>query len=279
MGSKLQNVFDDIKADDQLKESTKMFLKNERRKAERRFHPQVFYRSFAAVCTILLLTLCAGGYYWAGVPVSFVSIDVNPSMELGLNRFERVVSVAAYNPQGEEVLQTLSLKGKKYTDAIDAVVQSQAIKRYLTDEAELVFTVAAGGSLEKVIEAGVENYSKQSGHRCHNVSVDMETAVLAHDNDMSVGKYYAYLQLSQYDSTVTLDECRHMSMEEIHGHLMEHGQGGCQEAGQNSANEESTQSQGIEQENSECQGMKQENSECQDMEQESSSHHREKHHK
>lgn len=269
MGSKFQDAFDEIKADDQLKEFTKTFLANERRKAERRFHPQVFYRSFAAVCTILLLTLCAGGYYWARVPVSFVSIDVNPSMELGLNRFERVVSVTAYNPQGEEILQTLSLKGKKYTDAIDMVVESQAIKRYLTDEAELVFTVAAGGSFEKVIEAGVENCSKHSGHKCHNVSADMETAALAHDNGMSVGKYYAYLQLSQYDSTVTLEECRHMSMEEIHGHLMEHGQGGCQEAGQNSANEESVEYQDMEWENGGCRGM----------EQESGSHHRHKHHK
>lgn len=258
MGSKLQDAFDDIRADDRLKESTKVFLASERRKAERRFHPRVFYRTFATVCAVLILALGIGGYYWAGVPVSFVSIDVNPSMELGLNRLESVVSVTAYNPQGEEILQALSLKGKKYTEAIDAVVESQEIKRYLTGEAELVFTVAARGSLGKAIEAGVVDCSKHIGHKSHNVSVDMETAVLAHDNDMSVGKYYAYLQLSQYDSTVTLDECRHMSMEEIHGHLNEHGQGDSQESEQESVNEKNNGHQGMEQESTNCQGAEQE---------------------
>lgn len=259
MGSKLQDVFDDIKADAKLKESTKEFLANERRKTERRFHPQIFYRTFAVVCTMLLLAIGIGGYYWISVPVSFVSIDVNPSMELGLNRLERVVSVTAYNPQGEEILRGLSLKGEKYTEAIDTVMESPAMERYLTEEAKLVFTVAATGSLENIIEAGVEGCSNHSGHKCYNVSVDMETAASAHDNGMSVGKYYAYLQLSQFDSTVTLDECKHMSMEEIHNHLDEHGQDGCQEAQQNSASEE--------------------NSNCQGMEQENGGHHREKHHK
>ena len=53
------------------------------------------------------------GYSWVQRPVSYVSIDVNPSIELALNRFDRVVYAAAYNLEGEEILNGLSLKGKK----------------------------------------------------------------------------------------------------------------------------------------------------------------------
>lgn len=237
MDNRIYEAFEHVKADNSLKESTKDFLAEKRAKKNNLFPSQAFYRTLAAVCTMLLLAVGIGGYWWTQVPVSYVSIDINPSMELGLNRLERVVSATAYNPEGEEILQGLSLKGKKYTEAIDAVVDSQAMGRYLTEEAELVFTVAAEGSREKAIETGVAHCSEHIGSRCYRVSADIEVVDAAHDNGMSVGKYYAYLQLSEYDSTVTLDECRHMSMKQIHGLLGEHGQKGCQEEGQGSSDE------------------------------------------
>lgn len=231
MENRIQDAFSHVKADPGLKETTKGFLEKKRREQKRTLRTRAVYRTLAAACTMLLLALGIGGYQWAQTPVSYVSIDVNPSIELGLNCFERVVSAEAYNPEGAEILQGLSLKGKKYTEAIDSVIKSEAMARYLTKEEELVLTVAAKASQEKEIETGVAHCSDIIGENCHSVSADIKTAVPAHDNGMSVGKYNAYLQLSQYDSEVTLDECRHMSMSQIHGLLSEHGQGeGCHNA-------------------------------------------------
>ncbi len=230
MDNKIQDAFSHVKADPALKKTTKDFLVK-KREGKNFFRRRAVYRTFAAVCAMLLLAVGIGGYQWFQVPVSYVSIDVNPSIELGLNCFERVVTAEAYNREGEEILQGLSLKGKKYTEAIDSVVESKTMARYLTKEEELVLTVAAKGSREKAIEMTVTDYSKSVGRNCHSVSADIETASSAHDNGMSVGKYNAYLQLSQYDSEVTLDECRHMSMSQIHGLLNEHEHGeGCHNA-------------------------------------------------
>lgn len=232
MDNRIQDAFSHVKADPALKESTKDFLAN-KREGQSILRTRAVYRTFAAVCAMLILAVGIGGYQWAQTPVSYVSIDVNPSIELGLNCFERVVTAEAYNPEGKEILQGLSLKGKKYTAAIDSVVECEAMARYLTKEEELVLTVAAKGSREKAIEATVADYSQSVGKNCHSVSADIETAASAHDNGMSVGKYNAYLQLSQYDSGVTLDECRHMSMSQIHGLINEHGHGeGCHNAQQ-----------------------------------------------
>lgn len=226
MDNRIQDAFGKIKADSVLKESTKDYLAKKRGAMIGPIQSRAFYKAFAAACAMLLLAVGIGGFWWAQTPVSYVSIDINPSIELGLNCFERVVSATAYNSEGEEILQGLSLKGKKYTEAIDCVVESEAMGRYLAGKEELVLTVAAEGRQEKEIESGVAYYSDSVRHRCHSVSADIETASLAHDNGMSVGKYNAYLQLSQYDSDVTLDECRHMSMDQIHGLLIEHGHGG-----------------------------------------------------
>ena len=224
MDNKIQDAFSHVKADPALKEATKDLLATKRER-QSVFRTRAAYRTFAAVCAMLLLVVGIGGYQWSQMPVSYVSIDINPSIELGLNCFERVVTAEAYNPEGEEILQGLSLKGKKYTEAIDSVVESETMAPYLTKEEELVLTVAAKDSKEKTIETTVADYSKRVGKNCHSVSADIETASSAHDNGMSVGKYNAYLQLSQYDSGVTLDECKHMSMSQIHGLLNEHGHG------------------------------------------------------
>ncbi|MCI8300501.1 MAG: hypothetical protein HFI69_09140 [Lachnospiraceae bacterium] len=230
MENKIRDAFNIIKADSGLKETTKELLSQKRGRENKVLHHRRIQKTLAAVCVMLFLAVGSGSFWWMQMPVSYVSIDVNPSVELALNRFDRVVSAKAYNPEGEEILKGLSLKGKKYIEAIDAVVDSEAMKRYLTQQGEIVFTVAADGDRENEIEAGVSHCQGHIRQSTHSLGTDLETAAQAHDHGLSVGKYYAYLQLSQYDNTVTVEECRHMSMGEIHGMLKEHAQekGGCQ---------------------------------------------------
>lgn len=228
MANKIKNAFDSVKADSSLKESTMQYLAKQR---ARRCHPfPAVRRTLAAVCAMLILAAGIGGYSWVQTPVSYLSIDVNPSIELALNSFDRVVSAAAYNEQGESLLKELSLKelslkGKKYTEAIDAVADSSILKEYLTPEEELVITVAADSSRKEKLLSGVQDCSGHIGHNCRSVSAEPDIVSDAHENGLSVGKYQAYLVLSQYDETVTVHDCRDMSMTEIHGRILEHEHG------------------------------------------------------
>ncbi len=86
--------------------------------------------ALAAACAALFLLMGMGGYAWIQLPVSYVSIDVDPSIELALNRFDKVISVAAYNDEGKRIIEKLSLKGKKYTEAIDLLVESEDMKSW-----------------------------------------------------------------------------------------------------------------------------------------------------
>lgn len=221
----LKEAFDTIGADSRLKESTKQYLSSERSRRRSGLFTPAVRRTFAAVCTLLVLVLGIGGYRFSQTPVSYVSIDVNPSIELALNRFDRVVFAEAYNPEGEEILKELSLKGKKYNDALDAIVASDAMQPYLTRDAELVFTVAADEQRERSLIHGVQHCLAHVGCDSHSVGADLALVSAAHDCGLSLGKYYAYLQLAEYDDTVTPDSCRDMSMSQIHGLISEHQHG------------------------------------------------------
>lgn len=228
LANKIQDAFEHVTADSSLKESTREFLAAQRRKKTPVFlHPPI-YKILAAACMLTILLCGAGGYMgysWLLSPVSYVSIDVNPSVELALNRLDRVISVSAYNQQGEELLDSLFLRGKKYTTAIDLIAASKVLRKYLALDEELVVTVAADSSRESALKAGVEKSCSHIGHGSRSVSVDLDVVSEAHGHGLSVGKYSAYLQLSKYDDSITIEECRDMSMAEIHCRIIEHEHG------------------------------------------------------
>ena len=114
LANKIPDAFDNVKADAALRHSTMQYLAQMRRKKRPSFFPLSVPGTLAVVCTIALLAIGIGGNFWLLEPVSYVSIDINPSMELALNRFDRVISVTAYNPQGDELIKDLPLKWKKY---------------------------------------------------------------------------------------------------------------------------------------------------------------------
>ena len=225
MENKIHDAFENVKADPKMKESTKQFLAEKRRKKISFLSRRPVQRVLAAACVMAVLIMGISGYSWLLAPVSYVSIDVNPSMELALNRLDRVVSVTAYNPQGEELLEKLQLKGKKYIQAIYMIAKTDTLQKYLTSDEELVITVAADRSKENTLKAGVEQCCGHIGHGSRSVSVNLEVASEAHGNGLSVGKYSAYLQLAKYDDSVTVEDCKDMSMAEIHCQIIEHMHG------------------------------------------------------
>ena len=235
--NKIYNAFDKIKADDYQKESTKQYLSKKYREGLRMNHHRTMKYAVSVVCTMLFLVIGGVGFAWMRTPVSYVSIDVNPSIELGLNRFDRVVSTKAYNAEGEAILDELSLKWKRYTDALHAVIECEGMRAYLADGEEPVLAVAADQTRGQELEQGVRRCSGHMRHHCQNVSVDLDMASQAHHSDLSVGKYYAYLQLSQYDSSVTVDDCREMSMAEINARISEYEQTDDEEDAGNTDNE------------------------------------------
>ncbi|MDO5416426.1 MAG: hypothetical protein Q4F29_04425 [Lachnospiraceae bacterium] len=78
-----------------------------------------------AVCAACAAVLCAAGGtgVWAYTsPYSYVSLDVNPSIEYTLNRFDKVLKVRAVNDDGERVLARVNLDEITYQDIEEALL-------------------------------------------------------------------------------------------------------------------------------------------------------------
>ena len=86
-------------------------------------------RWLAAACAALVLLGAGGGglaYQRSHAVASVVSLDVNPSIELKVNRNEKVISCTALNTEAAAVLFDMNggadLKGTKLDVAVNAIV-------------------------------------------------------------------------------------------------------------------------------------------------------------
>ncbi len=95
------------------------------------------WKAAAAACLALLLMGGGGGayYYQACAVASVVSLDVNPSIELKVNRSEKVLSCAALNEDAAAVLLDMDggadLAGTKLDVAVNAIVGALVRAGYL----------------------------------------------------------------------------------------------------------------------------------------------------
>ncbi len=97
------------------------------------------------------------------------------------------------------------------------------MQTFLSDEAELVLTVAEEKT-QRGLNRRMKACSNHLSHECQHIRADIEIVEDAHSYGLSFGKYYAYLQLSQYDSGVTPEDCKHMDISTIHELTCEHEQ-------------------------------------------------------
>ncbi len=214
MNGKMKDIFDTIHAEEELKDKTREFLYTTTHGYKRR--KPVNYRRFVpAVACLLFLLAGWGGYHIYFTPTSVISVDVNPSVELGINRFDKVISVEGYNREGDQIAALLNVKYMNYTDALDRILKDESIASYLSQD-EIVSIAVVGSDEERCgkMLTEIESFTAETGNT-HCCSANMEDVEEAHTAQLSYGKYQAYLELNALDPSITPEKIQGMTMREI----------------------------------------------------------------
>lgn len=204
-----------IKASGELKQKTLQYVEEQREKRNRRRSYPAARLAIAAAC--LLLIFGVRGYFLYETPVSYISIDVNPSVELGVNRFGRVVSAEGYNEDGDSVLRQLSLKSLPYPQAVERLLENERSSGFLNADSLLFITVISKEA-DRIMAQLAGSKAGETYQTLLYVS-DEGCREAAHQHEMSFGKYRAYLELAEYDANITAEDCYGMSMTEIQARI------------------------------------------------------------
>lgn len=76
-----------------------------------------------------------GGFAYA-TPIDYVGVDINPSVQLGVNMFDKVVKVKALNEDGKKIVKESKLKNKDVDVAVAEIVESASEAGYISKETE-----------------------------------------------------------------------------------------------------------------------------------------------
>ena len=112
----------------------------------------VYAKRIAAVAAVFVFLL-AGANVYLKTPVSYVSLDVNPSVEYKLNLFNKVVEVIAVNEDAKELLKDTALVNQPADKAIRQTVELLSERNYLTAEEKNDIVIAASAADSKKAKA------------------------------------------------------------------------------------------------------------------------------
>lgn len=209
----IRDSMKNIRATEELKQNTLQYLyEQEKRDCRTRTRLGVVRRLALAAVSILLL-VGIGGYSVYRQPVSYISVDVNPSIELSVNRFGRVVSTEAFNNDGRDIAERVPLRNLPYMQAIGRLLEDESCLGFLREDSILVFTVVSDQAEKMIKELNASELLKSHGALTY--TSDASCMHEAHQHQMSFGKYRTYLELLKYDGSVTIDDCHSMTMGEM----------------------------------------------------------------
>ena len=191
------------------------------------------YRRMRTAATVLAACLCVavlgGGVarYQNSRVDSVVGIDVNPSIELSVNRNDKVLKAEALNSDAEEILDDMDLKNVDVDIAVNALIGSMVRHGYLNDLDNAILVTVANDDKKKAselrqdvvvdIEASLEEHKVQAVVYDQQAPVSDEVRELAREYGISYGKAYFLQELIDENDLGEEDmkEFAGMTMEEI----------------------------------------------------------------
>ena len=181
-----------------------------------------------ASCAAALVLVIGGAIYIGTGNSTFavVGLDVNPSVEISINKKEKVVSVDAVNEDGEQILNDMDLEGTDLDVACNALVGAMLTKGYLTDTSNgLLVSVMSdnedkGKEIESRLSGNLNTYLEDSEVATaiigQVVRDDADIEAFAHENNVSLGKAWLISTLvNTGDPKMTEDSLLKLSVKDL----------------------------------------------------------------
>ncbi len=184
--------------------------------------------TLVAAC-LCMVVLAGGAYtYRNGKVDSVIGIDVNPSVELSVNKKNKVLSAEALNDDAEKIMEDMDLKGVDLKVAVNAVIGSMVTNGYLNDLDNAILVTVSNDSISKAsslrtaVVSDIKNTLEEKKLKAvvydQQVIEEDQVKQLAKEYGISYGKAYFLKELIAQNSSLTMEDMKELApltMEEI----------------------------------------------------------------
>lgn len=191
------------------------------------------FRWAGLVAACLAIALLGGlGGFWYGqnrAVATVVSLDVNPSIQLSVNRAEKVLECSPLNAEARQVLSSMDngrdLEGAKLDVAVNAIVGAIVREGYLdsvgsailisVDDKDADRGARLQAQLVATVDGVLKNASSSANVMSQNVNTDSETAGKAQQYGISTGKAAYIEQILALNADLDYAKLAELSVEEL----------------------------------------------------------------
>ena len=216
MDEKIRSAFAAVHASELSKQRTKLYVRKRTRDYDsRRTQLSRRRRVISGLCAAAAM-VCLCLFYFT--PSAMIEMDVNPSIEMKVNRLDRVIQVRGLNADGRDLVQNVSLLNLPYNRAVRKLMLSQEMEPFIRSHDLITVSVVGGtpGHTEEML-ANVACSAMTVAGRENVVYCSLSEADLqeAKDLNLTVLQYQAFRILSAQNPSVTADAARDMDKREL----------------------------------------------------------------
>lgn len=164
---------------------------------------------------------------------AYVDIDINPSLEVSIDKNNKVLSAKFINEDGKVLLQDLDLKGKTLEVAIDEIINKARDNGYIKSEIDNYILISASLNPESIeyknnlseeeekLSNLMDSFKGTTGEKrkerviIEAINTFPETKKHANENEISSGKYYLYSKAKDMGLNLSIGDIRSSSISDI----------------------------------------------------------------
>ena len=183
-------------------------------------------RKIALVLSVLAISSLGGGVYAHAktTPVAYVSVDINPSIELSVNTFDQVISAEAYNEDGKKVLEDTNLVNSDVDDAVKNIITKAVSDGYIKEDGTSAVEITTATDKDNVatkLDESLKQIADKSLEE-NNIEATVETqnVALARRDEartlgITPGKLNLIQKLQELDPTISVEDYKSSSVKDI----------------------------------------------------------------
>lgn len=181
-------------------------------------------RYIVTTAAAIVCSFSIGGYAYYKAPVSYLSLDINPSVELGVNAFNKVVSASAYNEDGQTILEGQDVINEDVKDAVNTLVKSAAEEGFIADDGSTVIAVTSetddedtAEEIEAEAQEGANEAIEESGDAAEVIKENVALARRDEARQLGItpGKLNLIQKLQALDPTIKVEDYKDAKVTEI----------------------------------------------------------------
>lgn len=191
---------------------------------ERLWQRPYFAALAASIALILLFIPAMYGLIFTGPMqvIAYINVDINPSLELGINKEGKVVETIGLNDDGKKLLEKVQVSGISVQEAIEKLTAGAIAEKYLEPDKgnNILITVSSDKKLPaqvKELEKEVQKVLQEKNIVAQAATVEVPAVIhnKAREANVSAGKYVVFMEAVEEGLEVSLDDLRENSISNV----------------------------------------------------------------